>query len=52
VDIYLDKLGIETQDKDAKAEILKRVKDRALENRSLLTVEEFGEIATSVLDKS
>jgi isopropylmalate/homocitrate/citramalate synthase len=52
VDIYLDKLGIETDDKDAKAEILKRIKDTALEKRRLLTIEEFGEIATSVLDKS
>ncbi|NMD18218.1 MAG: pyruvate carboxyltransferase, partial [Synergistaceae bacterium] len=48
----LDKLGIETDDKDAKAEILKRIKDTALEKRRLLTIEEFGEIATSVLDKS
>ena len=52
VDIYLDKLGIQTDDKDAKAEILKKIKDTALEKRRLLTVEEFGEIATSVLDKS
>ncbi|NLO55815.1 MAG: pyruvate carboxyltransferase, partial [Thermovirga sp.] len=52
VDIYLDKLGIQTDDKDAKAEILKKIKDTALEKRRLLTIEEFGEIATSVLDKS
>jgi len=52
VDIYLDKLGIQTEDKDAKAEILKRIKDKALEKRCLLSLEEFGEIATTVLDKS
>jgi len=52
VDIYLDKLGIQTDDKDAKAEILKRIKDKALEKRCLLSIEEFGDIATTVLDKA
>lgn len=52
VDIYLDKLGIQTDDKEAKAEILKRIKDKALDKRCLLSIEEFGEIATSVLDNS
>jgi hypothetical protein len=33
-------------------EILKRVKDRALEKHCLLTLEEFGEIAKNVLDKA
>jgi isopropylmalate/homocitrate/citramalate synthase len=52
VEIYLDRLGMETEDKDAKMEILKRVKDRALEKHCLLTLEEFGEIAKNVLDKA
>jgi isopropylmalate/homocitrate/citramalate synthase len=52
VEIYLDRLGMETEDKDAKMEILKRVKDRALEKHCLLTLEEFGEVAKSVLDKA
>jgi len=52
VEIYLDKLGMETEDKDAKMEILKRVKDKALEKHDLLTLEEFGEIAKTVLDKA
>jgi len=52
VEIYLDKLGMETEDKDAKMEILKRVKDKALEKHDLLTLEEFGDIAKTVLDKA
>jgi len=51
VEIYLDKLGMETEDKDLKMEILKKVKDKALEKHSLLTLEEFGEIAQGLLDK-
>ncbi|MBN1333617.1 MAG: pyruvate carboxyltransferase [Synergistales bacterium] len=51
VEIYLDKLGMETEDKDLKMEILKNIKDKALEKHSLLTLEEFGEIAKRVLDR-
>lgn len=52
VEIYLDKLGMETEDKDAKMEILKRIKDKALSKHRLLTLEEFRDVAKSVLDKS
>jgi Isopropylmalate/homocitrate/citramalate synthases len=49
VEIYLDKLGIETQDKEAKMEIVKRIKDKAFEKSGLLNLEEFEEIARGVL---
>lgn len=51
VDIYLDKLGLETKDEDAKMQILKKVKEKALDKHALLTLEEFGDIAKTVLDK-
>lgn len=52
VDIYLDKLGMESDDKDLKMEIVKKVKDKAFEKYGLLSLEEFGEIAKNVLDKA
>ena len=52
VEIYMDKLGMATEDKDQKMEIVKRVKDKAFEKYGLLTLEEFGEIAKDVLDKN
>ena len=51
VEIYMDKLGMATDDKDLKMEIVKRVKDKAFEKYGLLTLEEFGEIAKTVLDR-
>ncbi|HOS50476.1 MAG TPA: DUF933 domain-containing protein, partial [Bacillota bacterium] len=39
VDIYLDKLGIETDDKDAKAEILKRIKTHISAGKLLRSIE-------------
>jgi len=45
----LEKLGITDADDDAVGEMLKRVKDKGIEKRGLLTDEEFREIVDSVL---
>jgi len=45
----LEKMGITDCDDDAVAEMLKRVKDKGIEKRGLLTDEEFAAIADSVL---
>ncbi|MBZ5633460.1 MAG: 2-isopropylmalate synthase [Acidobacteriia bacterium] len=45
----LEKLGITDADDDAIGEMLKRVKDKGIEKRGLLTDEEFREIVDSVL---
>jgi methanogen homocitrate synthase len=45
----LEKLGIADADDDAIGEMLKRVKDKGIEKRGLLTDEEFREIVDSVL---
>ena len=45
----LEKLGIADADDEAVAEMLKRVKDKGIEKRGLLTDEEFREIVDSVL---
>jgi len=45
----LEKLGITDADDDAIGEMLKRVKDKGIEKRGLLTGEEFREIVDSVL---
>jgi len=44
----LEQLGITDADDDAIGEMLKRVKDRGIEKRGLLTQEEFREIVDSV----
>ncbi len=51
VDIYLDKLGMSTDNEELKMRIVKRVKDKAFAKYGLLTLEEFGEIAKDELDK-
>ena len=45
----LEKLGITDADDEAVGEMLKRVKDKGIEKRGLLTDEEFREIVDSVL---
>jgi isopropylmalate/homocitrate/citramalate synthase len=45
----LEELGITDADDDAVGEMLKRVKDKGIEKRGLLTDEEFREIVDSVL---
>ena len=45
----LEKLGITDADDEAVGEMLKRVKDKGIEKRGLLTEEEFREIVDSVL---
>jgi isopropylmalate/homocitrate/citramalate synthase len=49
VDIYLDKLGLKAKDEDQKLEIVKKMKEKAFEKMSLLSVGEFEEIARRVL---
>ena len=45
----LEKMGITDCDDDAVAEMLKRVKDKGIEKRGLLTQEEFAAIVDGVL---
>jgi isopropylmalate/homocitrate/citramalate synthase len=45
----LEKMGITDSDDEAVGEMLKRVKDKGIEKRGLLTDEEFREIVDSVL---
>jgi methanogen homocitrate synthase len=45
----LEKLGITDADDEAVGEMLKRVKDKGIEKRGLLTDEEFREIVDGVL---
>jgi methanogen homocitrate synthase len=45
----LEQMGIEGTDDEAVAEMLKRVKDKGIEKRGLLTQEEFREIVDGVL---
>jgi methanogen homocitrate synthase len=45
----LEQMGINDADDDAVAEMLKRVKDKGIEKRGLLTQEEFRDIVDSVL---
>ena len=49
IDIYLDKIGLSCDDKDTKQEILGKVKVKSMEKHGLLTLDEFREIAKSVL---
>ena len=42
-------MGIEGTDDEAVAEMLKRVKDKGIEKRGLLTQEEFREIVDAVI---
>lgn len=52
VEIYLEMIGLETDDNDKKLEIVKTIKKKAFEKSSLLTLEEFKEIAHGVLGKN
>ena len=45
----LEQMGIESTDDEAVAEMLKRVKDKGIEKRGLLTQKEFREIVDGVL---
>jgi isopropylmalate/homocitrate/citramalate synthase len=45
----LEQMGIEGTDDEAVAEMLKRVKDKGIEKRGLLTPEEFREIVDAVI---
>ena len=49
VEIYLDQLGLKAKDEDQKMEIVMKVKERALEKLSLLTLGEFEEIARKII---
>jgi isopropylmalate/homocitrate/citramalate synthase len=51
VDMYLDQLGMQAEDADQKMAILMAVKDKSFEKSGLLTVDEFAEVATNVMDK-
>ncbi|HZK10287.1 MAG TPA: pyruvate carboxyltransferase [Clostridia bacterium] len=51
VDIYLDQLGIECDSREAKLEIVAKIKEKAFLKHGLLTVEEFREIVFKVLGK-
>ncbi|MCL2851872.1 MAG: pyruvate carboxyltransferase [Defluviitaleaceae bacterium] len=50
IDIYLDRIGRSCDDKDAKMEILAKVKERSLEIGGLLSVGDFENIVSKVLD--
>jgi isopropylmalate/homocitrate/citramalate synthase len=51
VDMYLDQLGMQAEDAEQKMAILMAVKAKSFENSGLLTVDEFAEVATNVMDK-
>jgi len=51
VDMYLDQLGMQAESAEQKMAILTAVKDKSLEKSRLLTVDEFAEVATNVMDK-
>ena len=51
IDIYLDKIGLSCDNKDTKQEILAKVKEKSVQIRGLLTIDQFREIAGSVLKK-
>ena len=50
VDLYLDRLGMQCNDKQQKLEIVSKIKQKAFEKHGLLNVGEFEEIAHAVLD--
>jgi isopropylmalate/homocitrate/citramalate synthase len=51
VDMYLDQLGMKAEDAEQRMAILMAVKAKSFENSGLLTVDEFAEVATNVMDK-
>jgi isopropylmalate/homocitrate/citramalate synthase len=50
VDIYLDKLGLKAEDDKQKMEIVLKIKEKAFQKMSLLTLGDFEEIARKVLN--
>jgi len=50
VDIYLNELGLECDSKEAKMEIVQKIKAKAFEIGDLLSIDQFAEIAHKVLD--
>jgi isopropylmalate/homocitrate/citramalate synthase len=51
VDIFCDQLGL-SPNEEQKIQILKSVKEKALEKSSLLTLKEFEDIVRGIIDKS
>jgi isopropylmalate/homocitrate/citramalate synthase len=51
VEMYLDQLGMKAEDADQKMAILMAVKEKSFENAGLLTIDDFAEVATRVMDK-
>ena len=51
VDIFCDQLGL-SPNNEQKIQILKSVKEKALEKSSLLTLKEFEGIVRGIIDKS
>jgi len=49
--MYLDQLGMQAESAEQKMAILMAVKDKSFEKSGLLTVEEFAEVATRVMDE-
>jgi isopropylmalate/homocitrate/citramalate synthase len=50
VEIYLDKLGLKTEDELQKMEIVLKIKEKAFQKMGLLTLGDFEEIARKVLN--
>ncbi len=50
VECYLKQIGCECDDNDKKLAIVMKIKEKAFEKKELLTVEEFKEIASEILD--
>lgn len=50
VDIYCDRLGLKAPDAEQKTKILNLIKEKAYEKARLLTIEEFADIASKILE--
>ena len=51
VDMYLDKMGKKAESPEQRMAILMAVKDKSFEVGGLLTMDDFAEVATKVMDK-
>jgi isopropylmalate/homocitrate/citramalate synthase len=51
VEIYLKELGLSVDTEEQKSEILAKIKDKAFEKASLLTIDEFAQIVKEVTGK-
>jgi isopropylmalate/homocitrate/citramalate synthase len=49
IDIFLDKIGVSCDSKETKQEILAKVKEKSVQNRGLLDLDQFKEIVGQVL---